>query len=237
MGYVLLIRHGRTTANANGILAGWTPNIRLDHDGETAATALGQALTNTPVTQIVASPLQRCQQTAKIIATTAWPHLAIDTDEQLGECHYGQWTGKPINELTKLPLWQQIQQQPSAVTFPHSDTFAGEGLAHMSARVIAAVRHIDHINHTTNGPESITVVVSHGDPIKAVLADAAGAHLDTFQRLHVTPTSTSLVQYTDSKPLLHAINIPPSGVAETLRRIHTAPTHVPTGDGTIGGGA
>jgi broad specificity phosphatase PhoE len=57
-----------------------------------------------------------------------------------------------------------------------------------------------------HGPDAVWVAVSHGDPLKAVLADALGMHLDLFQRLHVDPGSVSIVHYAATHPYVLAIN-------------------------------
>jgi broad specificity phosphatase PhoE len=74
----------------------------------------------------------------------------------------------------------------------------GESLAEVSARTVDAVRDWD----ARLGADAIWVACSHGDPIKAVLADALGLHLDQFQRIVVDPCSASVVRYTATRPLV-----------------------------------
>ena len=94
-----------------------------------------------------------------------------------------------------------MQGQPSAVTFP-----GGESMAGMAARSVAAVRRWDAAVEAEHGPEALWVAVSHGDVIKAVLADALGLHLDTFQRIVVDPASISVVRYTPGRPFVLMTN-------------------------------
>ena len=63
--------------------------------------------------------------------------------EELGECHYGAWTGRPIAELVSEPLWRTVQDDPSTARFPDSERYAAESLAEMSDRITSAVRRID----------------------------------------------------------------------------------------------
>ena len=186
---VILLRHGRTTANAGGILAGWTPGVQLDETGATQVAAVGERLAKVPLAAVVSSPLERCVQTAS--AVTAGRDLELRTDDRLGEARYGDWTGRTIKELAKEPLWKVVQQHPSAAVFPGSE---GEGLAQTQARAVAAVRAIN----AELGPDAVWLACSHGDVIKAVLADALGLHLDQFQRIVVDPASISVVTYTDT---------------------------------------
>jgi probable phosphomutase (TIGR03848 family) len=194
---VILLRHGRTTANAAGVLAGWTPGVRLDDAGTAQVQAVAQRLAAVPLAAVVSSPLERCQQTAGAVAEGR--ALELQTDDRLGEARYGDWTGRPIKELVKDPMWKVVQQHPSAAVFPGAE---GEGLAQTQARAVAAVREWN----AKLGPDAVWLACSHGDVIKAVLADALGVHLDQFQRIVVDPASLSVVTYTDTRPFVVRVN-------------------------------
>ncbi len=198
---VLLVRHGRTTANASGVLAGWTPGVHLDDTGTEQARATGVRLAPVPLAAVVTSPLERTRETAEHLVVGRDPAPAVHVDDRVGECRYGDWTDKPLKTLAKDPLWKVVQAHPSAVVFP-----GGEGLAEMSARAVAAVRDWDSQVAVTHGPDAVFAVVSHGDVIKAVLADALGLHLDAFQRIAVDPASISVVRYTDLRPFVLRVN-------------------------------
>jgi probable phosphomutase (TIGR03848 family) len=199
MSTVLLVRHG-LTAMTGPVLAGRTPGLHLDERGEKQAAAVAERLTVLPLAAIVSSPLERCVDTAVAIRDAqqrAGREPAWDEDPRLVECGYGDWTGKQIKELTKDPLWKTVQLQPSAVRFP-----GGESIAEMSARAIAAVRDWD----ARLGADAIWVACTHGDIIKAVLADALGLHLDHFQRIVPDPASVSVIRYTDTRPYVLRTN-------------------------------
>jgi probable phosphomutase (TIGR03848 family) len=217
----LLIRHGRTTCNANGTLAGWTEGVGLDDIGRGQAVDLAERLRGMPIRTVVSSPLQRCVETAQIMVS-ALVDVTVQTDERVGECHYGAWTGGSLKELAKEPLWRMVQDHPSAARFPDGEMFTGESIAEMQARGLAAVRDIDARVNVEHGPRALWALVSHGDVIKSILADAVGAHLDHFQRIIVGPASLSVVSYTDRRPFLVRLNdggldlsalVPPSGDA------------------------
>lgn len=201
MATVILVRHGRTTANASGMLAGRLTGVRLDETGRTQAAATGERLAAVPLRRLVTSPLVRCRQTAREILTRQGGTPAQLTDKALTECDYGDWQGQSLTTLAKEPLWRVVQSQPSAAAFP-----GGESMAAMQARAVAAVRRHDAAVADEHGPDAVWAVVSHGDIIKAVLADALGLHLDLFQRLHVDPASVSIVRYTESRPYVLATN-------------------------------
>ena len=204
---VLLVRHGRTTANASGVLAGWTPGVGLDDTGRAQAVDLGRRMAALPLAAVVTSPLQRCRETsAELVAVpgpkgVARPEPVLD--DRLGECRYGDWTGRPLKELAKDPLWRVVQAHPSAVTFPGPE---GESMPDMQHRAVAAVREHDAAVAAAHGEDALWVAVSHGDVIKALLADALGMHLDAFQRIVVDPCSVSVVRYTPLRPFALRIN-------------------------------
>ena len=194
---VILLRHGRTTANAGGVLAGWTPGVQLDETGQAQVAAVGQRLAPVPLAAVVSSPLERCRQTAGAVLDGR--DLELQTDDRLGEARYGDWTGRKLAELVKDPMWKVVQQHPSAAVFPGDE---GEGLAQTQARAVAAVREWN----ARLGPDAVWLACSHGDVIKAVLADALGLHLDAFQRIVVDPASISVVTYTETRPFVVRVN-------------------------------
>jgi probable phosphomutase (TIGR03848 family) len=196
VGTVILLRHGRSTANTGNVLAGRSRGVALDGQGRAQAQAAAARLADVRLARIVTSPLERCRQTAKALAATR-PEVPVSTDRGLLEVDYGEWTGEELPSLAKHPLWKSVQAHPSAVTFP-----GGESMAGMSTRVVAAVRRLDAEVAAEHGDDAVWVAVSHGDPIKAVLADALGMHLDAFQRIVVDPASISVVRYTPLRPFV-----------------------------------
>ncbi len=224
MATVFLVRHGRTKANADGVLAGWSPGVFLDEVGEGQAKAVGERLRPVPLTAIVASPLDRTQQTADAIADGR--DIARHTDERFGECRYGDWTGRPLKDLAKDPAWSVVQSHPSAAVFP-----SGESMAAMQHRAVSAVRSWNE----SVGPEGLYAVVSHGDVIKAILADALGMHLDQFQRIAVDPCSVSIIRYTTHRPFVLTMNDTGGDLgaygAKPKRRRGRASSDAPVGGG------
>ena len=132
---VLLVRHGRTTANAHGVLAGHTPGVTLDDTGVAQAAALADRLTGLRLARVVSSPLERCRQTAAPLAQAAG--LPLLTDDRLAEAHYGDWTGRSLRDLARTSLWRTVQDHPSRAVFPGPD---GESMAAVASRAVAAAR-------------------------------------------------------------------------------------------------
>ncbi|MDT9592301.1 MSMEG_4193 family putative phosphomutase [Nocardioides zeae] len=188
MATVILQRHGRTTANASGVLAGRLPGVLLDATGEEQAAAAAGRLAEVPLAALVTSPQERCRQTIGYAAAPGRPEALVEPG--LDECDYGQWQGRPLQELAKEDLWSVVQRQPSAAAFP-----GGESLRQMQHRAVEAVRRHDAEVEQVHGAGAVWLAVTHGDIVKSVLADALGLHLDQFQRLHADPASLTVVRY------------------------------------------
>jgi len=195
--FLILARHGRTTANAAGILAGRAEGIGLDAIGQDQAKVAGDRLADLTIARVVSSPMQRCRETAELLV----PSRSIDLDHRLTECDYGEWTGHTLAELADEPLWRTVQRQPSAAAFP-----GGESMTAMSHRAVDAARSLSREVAATHGENAVWLAVSHGDVIKAILADALGMHLDAFQRIGVNPASLSLIHYGKHRASVLAMN-------------------------------
>jgi probable phosphomutase (TIGR03848 family) len=225
---VLLVRHG-LTAVTGSILVGWTPGVGLDSRGQAQAAAVAGRLSTVPLAAIVSSPLDRCLQTAGVIAADR-PAGAEDpgcpadvvVDRRFGECGYGDWTGQEMKTLVKDPLWRTVQEHPSAVVFP-----GGEALRDVQSRAVSAVRGWND----RLGADATWLACSHGDVIKSIVADALGIHLDLFQRIVIDPCSLTVIRYTERRPFVARLNDTGGSVADLL----SAPAADP--DAVVGGGA
>jgi probable phosphomutase (TIGR03848 family) len=295
MTVVLIVRHG-LTASTGKALTGWLPGISLDDRGRAQAAAVAARLAQVPLAAVVSSPLDRCAQTASIIAagfgspggpatgggaaeppssggaaepptsggaaeppssggvagpptsgsgaraaaesagsngqvTGRTDPITVQLDERLGECRYGDWTGQSLRKLARDPLWRVVQAHPSAVRFPGP---GGETMTGMQQRAVEAVRDWN----ARLGPDAVYLVCSHGDVIKAILADALGMHLDMSQRIQVDPCSLSVVRYTPLRPFVLAMN-DTSADATALAGLARRPAARPAAqaDAQVGGGA
>jgi len=234
MATVILVRHGRSTANATGVLAGRLPDVHLDDAGVAQAVSVGERLSGVRLAAVVTSPLERCRETAREITRRQGAPLRAAVDRQLSECDYGEWQGRPLKDLAKQKLWKTVQSQPSAATFP-----GGESMRAMQDRGVAAIRRHDARITAEFGEGAVWLAVSHGDVIKSILADALGTHLDLFQRIHVDPASVSVIRFTETRPFVLGTNThggdlawltPPPRANVRARRRRSA-------DAEVGGGA
>jgi len=217
MGTLLLIRHGRTDANASGILAGRTPGVVLDEVGRETTKALSLRLKEVKVAQVVVSPLERTQETAGLLFD---PSIPSTLDDRLIECDYGTWQGLKLSELAVHELWPIVQQRPDEMIFPD-----GEAMNDMAARASASMREWDAKLVAEHGNDVVWAAVSHGDIIKAICADAMGLPLGKFQTLMIDPASVSVVHYSEQGSAVGKLNdTGESWLAKLNEKTNKAPT-------------
>lgn len=207
---VILLRHGRSSSNTAGVLAGRSEGVDLDDKGRDQAAGLIDRIGDLPIRAVVSSPLLRCRRTVEPLAQA----LCLEPlfDERLAEVDYGEWTGRKLGDLVSEPLWKVVQAHPSAAVFP-----GGEGLAQVQARAVAAVREHDRRLATEHGGDALWVACTHGDVIKALVADAYGMHLDGFQRITADPASVSVIRYTELRPFVLHVNHTGARLSGVLR--------------------
>ena len=228
---LLLVRHGHSTSNGDGTLAGRLPGIHLSDKGREQVRRLADRFQGQAVARIVSSPLERCLETVEALAEATGADVQVDDDLQ--ECAYGAWTGRRIADLSKEPLWAPVQDAPESARFPDHDRYAAESLREMSDRVVAAVRRHDAEVSAASGESALWVAVTHGDLLKATLAEATGSGLARFQRYTADPASVSVVRYGSRHTFLLAAN----DLAPDLSRFQPPPEAPASGDATVGGGA
>ena len=225
---VILLRHGRSVSNTAHTLAGRSEGVDLDEKGRTQAAELIERVQGLPIKALVRSPQLRCRLTLEPLAAALG--LEPEVDDRLAEVDYGQWTGQKLGELVKEPLWSVVQHQPSAAVFP-----GGEGLADVQARAVAAVRQHDRRLAAEHGKDTLWLACTHGDVIKAVVADALGAHLDRFQRITADPASMSVIRYTAVRPFVLHVNHTGAQLASVLAAPPADGDGIGADDAAVGG--
>jgi probable phosphoglycerate mutase len=178
------------------MLPGRAPGLHLSEKGRGQAAAVAEriAAMEKPPTAIYASPLERTRETAAPIATAL--KLRVRTAHGLVEADVGDWTEKALSRLYKTREWPTVQRWPSGFRFP-----GGESFAEMSVRSTDAVLEL-----VAAHPGQTVVAVSHADPIKAVVATAAGVPLDLMQRLVISPCSVSALLFSGGGPAVLCVN-------------------------------
>lgn len=195
MTQLLLIRHAVNDFVKTGRLAGWTPGVHLNEEGQAQAVALGQRLAHTPIHHLYASPLERTMETAEAVRQHH-PHLAIVQSTEIGEVRYGDWEGQHIAALQTRKMWHLVQEYPSRAYFPNGETMRGVQMR--------AVNEIERI--AAAHPRQTVAIVSHADLIKMVFAHYLGMHLDNFQRIVIAPASINVLMLSYGRPYVGALN-------------------------------
>jgi len=193
MAVILLIRHAANDSMGKW-LAGWTPGVHLNAEGRRQAEALAERLEPLPIRAIYSSPLERAVETAEPLARRKG--LQIQIMPELGEVHYGEWTGKSLKQLRRRKAWQRLVGQISRARFQ-----GGEAMVDLVARAINAVETI-----AGRHPREVVALVTHADWIRAVTAYYLGMPLDLYHRLMIAPASVTVFWLAEGPPLLLRLN-------------------------------
>ncbi len=190
----ILVRHGRTETTGK-VLPGRAPGLHLADAGLQQAEAVAERLAGLKKVDVVyASPLERARETAAAIAKRLG--VKVRLERGLTDCDYGDWTGTELKALRRLPEWEAIRHYPSRFRFP-----SGESFTEMQARLSGTLARL--LERHSGGT---VVAVSHADPIKAVVAEAAGTHLDHFQRIVISPCSVTAIAFGAGPPSVLTVN-------------------------------
>jgi len=186
---LILARHGRTEANASGLLLGRL-DPPLDELGQSQAKAVAAALVGVlaPGSRIVSSPLRRARDTAAAFG------LPVAVEDRWVELDYGSFDGRPAGEVG-AEVWDRWRVDADFVPA------GGESLTAMAARVWQACEDL-----AEEAAHHDVVVVTHVSPIKAAMAWALGAGVETAWRSHVDPASITRVSVTPRGPVLRSFN-------------------------------
>ena len=193
---VILLRHAHSVANEKGILAGRASGVSLSTKGKEQAELLTSRLGSAQFRDIRISPLERCLATLEpwLQSQDTSVRKKILFDPNVTEVDYGDWTGKKLLALSLRKEWRVVQNTPSEMKFPK-----GESLLQMQQRAEKALRQ--SIKKTGTG---VSLIVSHGDVIKSLIATALDLHLDKFQKIVIDPASISVLDFNKgSFRLLH----------------------------------
>ena len=180
---LLLIRHGQTSWNVEHRLPGQILGVELNETGRQQAARLADALTVIPISAIISSPLERANETARIIAQQY--KLDIQFEPDLMDIELGHWAGQSYDELSKNdPAWKAFVKDPTVgpddvETFPH-----------VQERAVAAVerwRKLDSIG-------AYPAFVAHADVVKLLIAHYTGLEAKRAGSFMIDNASVSLVE-------------------------------------------
>lgn len=193
MSSYLFIRHGETD-HTGAILTGRGAGVPLNQRGRAQAASLSERLKDLPPDMVCTSPLERCHQTAEVLASAYGLEPRVLPD--LTELDYGSWSGKRPADLNTDNYWQEYNRQRSLRRIP-----AGELLVEGQLRMLHAVESLQR-----EAPDARIALVGHGDPIKAMLSYLLGLPLDFIGRLSIAPASVSIATLGAGEPRVLCIN-------------------------------
>jgi Fructose-2,6-bisphosphatase len=179
---LVLVRHG-TTPTTGKELPGRAAGLSLSELGRAEAerTAHYLRISFDSIAAVYSSPLERTSETAQLIAG-AFGKKVVPTDELL-ELDCGSWTGEKLSTVTKRREWKDLMSHASTFRFPEGETF-NDVLARMRSFLSGVAVEF---------PGETVIAVSHADPIRAVVTDALGLHLDQVHRVNISPASVTLL--------------------------------------------
>jgi len=187
MSTLIFVRHGHSAANATDTLTGQLPGVGLSVKGKKQATELIDRIGRNRIDHLHVSPIERCQLTIDpwLRSKNSSSLISMQILDGLSEIDFGDWSGQKLSSLRRKPLWKDVQNRPSTVTFP-----GGESFRKVQLRAISAVSDIAGIK----GDET-HLIVSHSDTIKLIVAKLLEMKLDAFQHLTINPASFTVFKY------------------------------------------
>lgn len=198
MSTLIFLRHGHSAANATDTLTGQLPGVGLSSKGKKQALELVERIGRNRIDFVHISPIERCQLTIDpwLRSRSSSSLRSLQILDGLSEIDFGDWSGQKLSTLRRKPLWKDVQNRPSTVTFP-----GGESFRKVQRRAIQAVNEIASIkgDHTH-------LIVSHSDTIKLITASLISMKLDAFQSLTINPASFTVFKTMKGQFSMSTIN-------------------------------
>lgn len=185
-GIFFLLRHGATAWNAERRVMGRRA-VPLSGEGERQIRALAPHLDGLAITGVWTSPLVRARATSELV-NEALGGVPVYEEEGLTEVDYGAWEGRTFPELLLDPAYREFSRDPLRNPVPGG----GESLIAVRDRVYAAM---ERIAEWADGRS--VLVVSHGDPLRLILAGCLGLDLAQLRRLRVDNGALSAIELGD----------------------------------------
>jgi len=192
---LILVRHGESTGNADGLLLGRI-DAPLTERGLDQARSLGSSLAG--VTRVISSPLSRARDTADALGLG----VPVEIDQRWIEVDYGAFDGQPLGEVP-AEVWLRWREDA------HFRPPGGESLAEVGIRVRKACEELFATDGDGARGEGDVVVVSHVSPIKAATCWSLGLGDEGAWRLYLATASITRVSWGANGPVLNRFNDTP----------------------------
>ena len=197
MGHIIFLRHGQAKNNTERILAGRTEGIPLTDVGIKQAEHTAKLLEQMNISGIYSSPIQRAKHTAEIVGK----HNSIDvmTDDRLIELDMGKFTGVPYDEIFTSHGNVFMKFYNGELEIAHNGV---ETFSEVKKRVLGIVDHV-----IEKHPDENVVLVTHMDPIKAMLSTIIDLSPTNLFELIIENASLNLFREKDRKFSLSGLNV------------------------------
>ena len=197
MGQVIFLRHGQAKNNTERILAGRTEGIPLTDTGVEQAKHTSELLKHMNISAIYSSPIQRAKHTAEIVGE----HNSLDVtiDDRLIELDMGKFTGMPYDEIFNSHgnVFMKFYNGELEIAHNGVETFAA-----VKKRVLGIVDHI-----IEKHPDENIVLVTHMDPIKAMLSTIVDLSPTNLFELIIANASLNIFREKERKFSLSGLNV------------------------------
>lgn len=186
---LFLVRHALTPMTGKR-LTGRLAGHHLSEEGRRQAVAVAERLTGLPFRAVYSSPLERCRETAGLIARRHGIRMRLR--EGLSETDYGEWAGRSFPSLYRTRLWRELRRNPADFRFP-----GGETIREAQTRGMQVIEEL-----RTAHPRDVVAVCSHADLIRLIIAGYMGLTLEMYSRISVGPASVSVISFEERGPVL-----------------------------------
>lgn len=197
MGSVIFLRHGQAKNNIERILTGRTPNIPLTEKGIEQAEKTAKFLEQMNISAIYSSPIERAKHTAEIVAK----HNSLDvtTDDRLIELDMGKFTGVPYDDIFTSHGNVFMKFYNGELEIAHNGV---ETFSEVKKRILSIVDHV-----IEKHPDQNVVLVTHMDPIKAMLATVVDLSPTNLFELIIANASLNIFREYNRKFSISGINV------------------------------
>ena len=197
LGQIIFLRHGQAKNNTDRILAGRTEGVPLTETGIKQAQETAELLEHMNISAIYSSPIQRAKHTAEIVGK----HNSVDVtiDDRLIELDMGKFTGMPYDEIFNSHGNVFMKFYNGELEIAHNGV---ETFADVKKRVLGIVDDI-----IEKHPDENVVLVTHMDPIKAMLSTIVDLSPTNLFELIIANASLNIFREKDRKFSLSGINV------------------------------
>jgi broad specificity phosphatase PhoE len=184
---VLLVRHGQTDWNEEGVFRGRI-DVKLNALGRRQAEIIGRVLSEIPLAAVYSSPLSRAMETAECIAAQKHAGVTVQPCSELIDIDFGEWEGMRVTEVKSAypDVFELWEGHPEKVRIPGAET-----LQDVRTRMVSGL----HAVVSENAGRTMALV-SHGLTNKVLLCALLGLDNSHFWKIKQDNGAINIFKYT-----------------------------------------